>query len=93
MALELRVVCILREDDNLRNVQSESPPAYDSQSKVGAEVAIRVVRGVFPTLKLCLEASIGHYVPVNHSLVPWLLQHTCVMLNARARGSDGLTAW
>ena len=76
----------------LKNLQTESPPAYDSQSNGGTGTANRMIRGLFRTLKLCLEARIGHYVQVNHSLVPWLLQHTCTLLNARARGSDGLTA-
>ena len=52
-----------------------------------------LVQGLFRTLKLCLEARIGKYVPPDHPLVPWLLQHTCLLLNVKYRGADGLTAW
>ena len=44
-------------------------------------------------MKLCLEARIGKYVPVNHAIVPWLLQHVCIILNSTVRGADGVTAW
>ena len=44
-------------------------------------------------LTFCLEARLGKYVSANHALVPWLLQHTCILLNAKSRGSDGLTCW
>ena len=75
------------------NVQTESPVEYDSQSNGAIEVGIKIVRGMFRTLKLCLEARLGKYVPVNHALVPWLLEHTCILLNAKSRGPDVLTSW
>ena len=40
---------------------------------------------------MCLEARLGQHIPVQHVLIPWLLQHTCTLFNARSRGSDGLT--
>ena len=45
------------------------------------------------TPKLCLEARIGKYISTGHVLVPWLLQHTCTLLNAKSRGTDGLICW
>ena len=51
------------------------------------------MRGLFRTLKLCLEARIGKYVPVEHALVPWLLEHTCLLFNVRVKGPDGFGAW
>ncbi len=92
-ALAKQVEGILRERGNTANVQQESPPAYDSQANGGTEVGIRIVRGLFRTLKLCLEARIGKFVPIGHALIPWLLEHTCTLLNAKLRGNDGLTAW
>ncbi len=93
-ALARQVVRLIKEKcDDLENVQQESPPAWDSQSNGGTEVGVRLVCGLFRTLKLCLEARIGKFVPVTHAIVPWMLQHTCTLLNAQTRGPDGLTPW
>ena len=43
-------------------------------------------------MKLCLEASLAFYIPVDHALIPWLLEHTCLILNTTAVGPDGRTA-
>ncbi len=88
-ALEaVRVRC-----DGVGTITQEHPAAYDSQSNGGVEVGVRLVRGLFRTLKLCMEARLDKYVPINHALIPWLLQHTCLVLNVRCRGTDGLSAW
>ncbi len=59
-ALVKQVAGILKEKcHNLENLQKENPPAYDSQANGGTEVGIRIVRGMFRTLKLCLEARIS----------------------------------
>ncbi len=93
-ALAKQVVQIIKEKRTaVENIQQEAPPAYDSQSNGGTEIGVRLVRGLFRTLKLCLEARIGKYIPVTHAIVPWLLQHTCTLLNAQTRGPDGLTPW
>ena len=52
-----------------------------------------LVRGMFRTLRLCLEARIDRRIPVDHALIPWLLAHTCVLINVTTRGADGLTGW
>ena len=57
------------------------------------EVGVMLVRGLFRTFKLCLESSIARRVPEDHALVPWLLRHTCLLLNTAVKGADGLTAW
>ena len=56
-------------------------------------MGVMLVRGLFRTLKLCLEAQIQHYVPIHHPVVSWLLEHTCFLLNIMTRGSDGHTPW
>ena len=66
---------------------------YDSHSNGAIEVGVRLVRGMFRTLNLCFEARIGKYIPAAHAITAWLLEHTCILLNARCRGSDGLTPW
>ena len=77
----------------MENVQAESPAAYGSQSNGGIEVGIKIVRGLLRTLELCLEQRFGKYISTGHTFNPWLLQHTCILLNAKARGPDGLTCW
>ena len=74
-------------------VAAERPARYDSQSNGMTEVGVMLVRGLFRTLKLCLESSIARRVPEDHALVPWLLRHTCLLLNTAVKGADGLTAW
>ena len=93
LALRRRAARTLKLVEHMQNVQEESPAAYDSQSNGGIEVGVRIIRGMFRTLKLCLEARLNKYVPVNHPITAWLLEHTCMLLNARARGSDGQTPW
>ena len=51
-------------------MQTESPAAYESQPNGGVEVGVKIVRGQFRTLKLCLEQRLGKYVPVDHALMP-----------------------
>ena len=80
-------------EGKLRRLSKEEPAPYDSQSNGGTEVGVMLIRGLFRTLKLCLESQIGRYIPVDHAVVPWLLEHTCLVLNVRSRGSDGLTPW
>ena len=93
VAVRKRVARMLKLNEKLTNVQEESPVPYDSQSNGAIEVGVRLVRGMFRTLKLCLEARIGKYIPAAHAITAWLLEHTCILLNARCRGSDGLTPW
>ena len=52
-----------------------------------------LVRGLFRTLKLALEAKIAKHIPIGHAFVPRLLEHTALLLNVKSRGQDGLTAW
>ena len=44
-------------------------------------------------LTFCVEARIDKFIPVDHPVVAWLLEHTCLILSVGVRGSDGLTAW
>ncbi len=79
--------------EKVESVSREEPPKYSSQSNGGTEVGIRIIRGMFRTMKLCLEARIGKFIPITHALVPWLLEHVCLLLNAQSRRHDGLTPW
>ena len=79
--------------DGLETITHERSGPYDSQANGGTEVGVRIVRGQFRTLRLCLEKRIGNKIPPNHPLTPWLLEHTALLLNACVRGADGLTSW
>jgi hypothetical protein len=74
-------------------ITTEAPAPYESQSNGATEVGVRNVRGLFRTLKLCLENRIGSFIEIEHAIIPWLLEHTCMVLNTRSRGSDGRTPW
>ena len=92
-ALRTRVTRIMKVQEHVVNIQEEAPNTYDSQSNGGVEVGIRLVRGMFRTLKLCLEARLQKYMPINHAVTPWLLEHVSMIINSRCRGSDGMTPW
>ena len=78
---------------DVSTISQEHPARYDSQSNGGVEVGVQIIRGLFRTLKLCLEARIGKFVPVEHSIISWLVEHAALIVNVRVKGSDGLTAW
>ena len=93
-ALVKRVIELVKlQSDKAKRVTTEQPARYESQSNGGTETGVRLVRGLFRTLRICLEARIEKHVPTTHALMPWLLEHTCMILNTRVRSDDGLTAW
>ena len=102
-ALVKQVVNTLHEDSPTPVVEGanwkdsgiihENPPTYDSQSNGGTEIGVKLVRGLFRTLRLCLESRLGKTIPIMHTLFPWLLEHTCRLINTRTRGLDGKSAW
>ncbi len=93
-ALVRRVIELAKvECKDLEQMAKEDPATYDSQSNGGTEVGVQLIRGLFRTVKLCLEERINKYIPVDHPLVPWMMQHVCLLLNCMIKGEDGLTAW
>ena len=73
VSLKHRVAKILKDWKAMGDVQTESPAAYDSQPNGSFEVGVKIVRGFFRTMKLCLEARLGKFIPTDHALIPWLL--------------------
>ena len=51
-------------------INTERPPTYDSQSNGGIEVGVMLIRGLFRTPRLCLEARIGKRIPAGHAVIP-----------------------
>ena len=35
----------------------------------------------------------GRKIPVDHAIIPWLLEHSCLLINVKTRGADGLPGW
>ena len=71
--------------EQVTRISSETPPAYDSQSNGSVELGVMLVRGMFRTIRLCLEARIGRTIPVDHAVIPWLLEHACLLINVKTR--------
>ena len=93
-ALTARALELIRvRVDGVKKIGSETPPAYDSQSNGGVEVGVMLISGMFRTLRLCLDARISRRIPVDHALIAWLLEHTCLLINVETRGADVLTGW
>ena len=78
---------------HIQRVSDEQSPAYGSQANGGVEVGVMLIRGLFRTLGLGLEASIGKKSRVDHAIMPWLLEHTALLLSVRSRLPSGLTPW
>ena len=71
----------------------EESTRYDSRSNGATEAGVRSIRGLFRTIKLDLENSIGVKVPVDHPLMSWLMEHVALLLSAVVRKDDGTTPW
>ncbi len=93
-ALVARVIELAKvECKDFAQLTKEQSAAYDSQSNGGVEVGVMLVRGLFRTLRLCLGARVGRKIPADHAVVPWLLEHTCLLINVKTRGADVPTPW
>jgi hypothetical protein len=94
LALVTRSLELIRvRVEHVTKISSETSPAYDSQSNGGVEVGVMLIRGMFRTLRLCLEARLNRRIPVDHAVIPWLLEHACLLINVKTRGADGHTGW
>ncbi len=93
-ALVKRVLELVKvECKDLDQAAKEDPAAYDSQSNGGTEQGIRLIRGLFRTVKLCLEERINKFIPIDRPIIHWMMEHVCLLLNVMVRGDDGLTSW
>ena len=88
-ALIQRALEVLRINTSVEKISDEQSPAYDSQANGGVEVGVMLIRWLFRTLRLGVEASIGKRIPVDHAVMPWLLEHTAFLLSIRTRMPNG----
>ena len=70
---------------DIQQIGTEESAAYDSQSNGLTEVGVRLVRGMFRTIKLCLEERIDKTIPADHPLTAWMIEHATTILNAMTR--------
>ena len=82
-----------KDESSLQSVSLEHSAEHESQSNGGTECGIRAIRGIFRTIKLCLEERIGQKIPPTHPLSAWLVEHAALLQNAKQVGEDGKTAW
>ena len=75
------------------SASDESSAAYDSRSNGAAEVGVRIIRGLYRTMRDCLECRIGKSIEVDRPIMAWLLEHAAVVSNIMAKGSNGRTPW
>ena len=79
--------------DDLTQVMTEHPNAYDHAGNGEVENAVKQVTGILRTNKLDLEKRIGKDIPLGHPVVTWLVEYAAWMINVRVVGSDGLVAY
>ena len=68
-------------------VPEESAPG-ESQSNGAAERAVQMVEDQVRTLKLSLEHRLKVKVPMEHAVMPWLIEHAGMTLTNFHVGSD-----
>ena len=69
------------------------PAPYDSKGDGSVENAVRQVQGLVRTMKRCLEIRLRRRIPVDHSVMAWMVKHASWILTIRVRGKDGKTAY
>ena len=87
------MITIRCQVENLETVTSEQSAKYDSQSNGATEVGIKIVRGQFRTMRICVEGRICRAIPSQHALTSWLIEHVGFLHSACIRGDDGHSGW
>ena len=53
---------------------------------------MRLVKGMFKAVLLGLEREIKARIPLDHTIIPWLLSHWAMLRTLLVNGDDGKTA-
>ena len=64
----------------------------ESASNGLSERSVQTFEDQFRTFKIALEANLGHHLPNDHPVLPWLVEHTSYILNKYMLGTDGFTS-
>lgn len=70
-------------------IQKQQSPVGEPASSGAVEGAIKLVQGMYRTLKMALEARYQSTVEHDHMSLPWLLRHAANTYNRFQVGSDG----
>ena len=71
----------------------ENSAVGDSQGNGFIERGVRSVEEMVRTIKLDLEDRLGERIPIQHKIIPWLVEHSVDLLNKRLLGKDGNSAY
>ena len=89
---EPAILALLR--DTLRAIRVDVDEAkeehslpYDSQANGGVENGIRNMRGMFRSIRCCLEDRLGKKFPLNHPVMAWMVMHAASIMTIRHRGA------
>ena len=75
----------------MKTIAEQSPVGVSASSGV-VDRAIQPVQGILRTLRSALEARWKMLVPVEHPVLPWMVEHAPVILNKCEVGKDGKTS-
>ena len=67
--------------------------AEQAPQKSHSNLGVRLLRGLFRAVKLCLGQRTNTQIPVDHPMIAWIMEHASLLLNAPVRGTDGVTSW
>ena len=86
---------IIRQVAQIRpgRTQIETGALGDSQSNGRAERAVQSVEMMTRTLKLVIEARIGHQLPVECAFFTWVIRHAADLYNKYQVGRDRQTPY
>ena len=68
-------------------------PVRDSKANGAVENAVKQVQGLARTLKISLERAISQSIPLEHSVIAWLVEYASFVLTARRFKDNGMTAY
>ena len=75
------------------SASDETSAAYDSQSNGAAEVGIKIHRGIFRTMRDCLECRVQKIIEVDRPIMAWLVEHAAMVASIMSKGNNGRTPW
>ena len=71
----------------------ENSPVGDSESNGLAETGVQEVAGQIRVIKLGLEAALQCQIPIDHPIIPWLIEWAPDTQNYFSVGRDGKTSY
>ena len=70
---------------------SIQPPAHEHESNGGVENGVKIFKGLFRVRLLALERNIDAHIPIDHSILCWLVEFVGDLVSKYLIGVDGKT--